>query len=400
MSDAAVIVEGVSKWFKLGSTGATSLKQRLVTDRRREDEGFWALKDIDLTVEAGETFGLLGHNGSGKSTLLKCIARTLTPTSGSIMAAGRVAALLELGAGFHPDLTGRENVRLNGSILGMQPAEVDARMDDIFEFAEIPAFADVPVRHYSSGMFARLGFAVAVNLEPDVLLVDEVLAVGDEVFQRKCIGEVRRFQREGRTIVFVSHSADLIRATCDRAAVLDHGRLMMVGEPPAAIRTLRDLYLGRGEHLADDLRRPEVLVQRASARITGVRIDEIDGRTWRRPGEPLVIEVGVEIDDELRDDVVVAMEMHDAEGRRLMGVNSHLLGVTPPAATGRHTALFEFDRIPLLGGVYHLSFGLHDPDVSTSFDHRDQKDTLRIENNTPQEGLVDLSPTIRWFKGN
>ena len=192
--------------------------------KKRGHKDFWALRDIDLDIAEGETVGLLGHNGSGKSTLLKCVGGILSPTEGEIRVRGRIASLLELGAGFHPDLTGRENVFLNASILGMAKRDIEQRLDEIVAFAELEAFIDEQVKHYSSGMYVRLGFAVAINVEPDVLLVDEVLSVGDEAFQQKCLDRVRGFQQDGRTIIFVSHAADLVRRICDRVMVLDHGR--------------------------------------------------------------------------------------------------------------------------------------------------------------------------------
>ena len=197
--------------------------------RRPGHVEFEALHDISCAIDQGETVGILGHNGSGKSTLLKCIAGILTPTSGQVRVAGRLASLLELGAGFHPDLTGRENVYINAAFYGMARKETDRRFDEIVDFAELQQFIDEPVKHYSSGMYVRLGFAVAVNLDPDVLLVDEVLAVGDEVFQAKCLSRIKQFQAEGRTIVFVTHDAATVRQVCDRAIVLDHGRLVLDG---------------------------------------------------------------------------------------------------------------------------------------------------------------------------
>src|SRR5471030_1345108 len=198
-------------------------------------EDFVALDDIDIDIEQGTTVGILGHNGSGKSTLLKCVAGILQPNEGEIVTRGRLAALLELGAGFHPELTGRENVYMNASILGLTKRDINKVFDEIVAFSELDKFIDMQVRHYSSGMYVRLGFAVAVNVEPDILLVDEVLAVGDEAFQRKCLDHVKKFQREGRTIVVVSHSPDAIRMNCGRAMVMNHGRVITVDEPGEAI---------------------------------------------------------------------------------------------------------------------------------------------------------------------
>ena len=246
MAEPAIVVDGVTKSFKIYREKAQSAKERMIRVGRNPHEVFKALDDVSFEVAEGETFALLGHNGSGKSTLLKCVAGTLRPNSGRIVCRGRLAALLELGAGFHPDLTGRENIYLNGSILGFSRVQVDRIFDDIVEFSELGDFIDNQVKHYSSGMYARLGFAVAINVEPEILLVDEVLAVGDESFQRKCIDRVRQLQADGRTILLVSHAADLVRQLANRAAVLDHGHLVDVAEPGEAIRTLRETLAGRG----------------------------------------------------------------------------------------------------------------------------------------------------------
>ena len=193
----AVEVNDVSKRFRIGDEKVRSLKEKVIKFRRHHYQDFWALKEVGFTVEQGETVGLLGHNGSGKSTLLKLIGGIMQPTTGDIRVRGRLASLLELGAGFHPDLTGRENVFLNASILGMSRKETEARFDEIVEFSELEQFIDLQVKHYSSGMYVRLGFAVAVNVDPDVLLVDEVLAVGDETFQAKCLDRIHEFQARG-----------------------------------------------------------------------------------------------------------------------------------------------------------------------------------------------------------
>jgi len=213
---AAIEIEHVSKRFRLYHEKFTSLKERLLHWGKIPYEDFWALQDIELRVEKGESIGLLGHNGSGKSTLLKCIAGILRPTEGEIRSAGRMAALLELGAGFQPDLSGRENIYLNASILGMKRAEIDKRFDAIVSFAgeQVERMIDNQVKYYSSGMYVRLGFAVAINVDPEILLVDEVLAVGDEDFQRKCLDRVKEFQEDGGTLVVVTHSPDMVRQVC------------------------------------------------------------------------------------------------------------------------------------------------------------------------------------------
>src|SRR5262249_11287874 len=198
--------------------------------RRRTSEEFWALRDVSFAVEHGRSFGVIGENGSGKSTLLKIVAGILRPTQGSVRVDGRLAALLELGSGFHPDLTGRENIFLNASVLGFSRAEIERRLDSIVEFAELERFIDTPLKHYSSGMTVRLGFAVAINTDPDILITDEVLSVGDEAFQRKCMDRIDDLMRRGKTIIFVSHGLEQVRYVCTDAIWLDHGQVRAAGK--------------------------------------------------------------------------------------------------------------------------------------------------------------------------
>ena len=241
-SEPVIRVDGVSKRFVLHKD--KSVKDRILYFRSREKSktDFWALRGVTFDVALGETVGLIGHNGSGKSTLLKVIGGIFSPTDGNIYRRGRVAALLELGAGFHPDLSGRENVYLNAAILGMTTAETDSVFDDIVEFSGIGEFIESQVKFYSSGMYVRLAFAVAVHSDPDLLLVDEVLAVGDEPFQQKCMNKIRQFQREGRTIVLVSHSAEQVADVCSRTIVLDGGVIVHDGGVGEGIRVLREGY--------------------------------------------------------------------------------------------------------------------------------------------------------------
>jgi ABC-type polysaccharide/polyol phosphate transport system ATPase subunit len=237
-----VKIENLTKRFVIRKE--KSLKERIVNFGRsnKHKEDFYALRDVSLEIRAGETLGLVGHNGSGKSTLLKSIGGIIQPNSGTIMRRGQLAALLELGAGFHPDLTGRENVYLNGSILGLTRETIEGAFDDIVAFSEIGEFIDTQVKFYSSGMYVRLAFAVAVHVNPDILLVDEVLAVGDEPFQQKCMEKIRQFQKDGRTIVLVTHSADQIQDVCDRVVVLKRGEVVFDGDTKQGLKALRKSF--------------------------------------------------------------------------------------------------------------------------------------------------------------
>jgi ABC-2 type transport system ATP-binding protein len=232
VNDIAIRVEDVSKRFRVYHELNQTLKSIVMRRRRATYDDFWALRNVGLDIPQGSTFGLIGDNGSGKSTLLKTIARILWPDTGEVVTRGSIAALLEVGSGFHPELSGRDNVFLNGSILGMRRAEIERKFDEIVDFAGVGEFIDQPVKNYSSGMYVRLGFSVAIHVEPEILLVDEILAVGDAAFQLKCAEKFADFKREGRTVVLVSHSMPSLQAMCDEVAWLSHGELVEAG--PAA----------------------------------------------------------------------------------------------------------------------------------------------------------------------
>jgi lipopolysaccharide transport system ATP-binding protein len=229
VSNIAVSVDHVSKKFRLYHERNQSLKSAIMRGRLSVHEDFWALKDVSFEVPTGSTFGLIGSNGSGKSTLLKCLTKIYYPEQGSITANGRLAGLLEVGSGFHPELSGRENIYLNGSILGMGKKEIARKFDEIVDFSGVEQFIDQPVKNYSSGMYVRLGFSVAINVDPDVLVVDEVLAVGDADFQEKCRQKFAEFKAAGKTVILVSHSMGSVQDMCDHAAWLSHGELVTVG---------------------------------------------------------------------------------------------------------------------------------------------------------------------------
>jgi ABC-type polysaccharide/polyol phosphate transport system ATPase subunit len=405
---AAIEIDAVTKVFKLYKEKAKSAKERVIRAGRNPHTPFHALRDVSLEVAEGETLALLGHNGSGKSTLLKCVAGTLRPTSGRITTRGRLAALLELGAGFHPDLTGRENVYLNGSILGFSKAQVGRIFDDVVDFAELHEFIDMQVKHYSSGMFARLGFAVAINVEPDVLLVDEVLSVGDEAFQRKCLDRVRQLQRDGRTILLVSHATDTVRQIADRAAVFDHGRMIEIGEVGDAIRTFRE-SLNRDHEAHHEIDAPQTAVDPvtgelpvviapielvpepgAEVHITSVEVEyERPDLGAALPGRPVTISVGYAATGMITD-VVFAIDIFDDEARRILGTTTDVLNQPIHAVAGDGHVRFYFEELPLLDGTFHLSFMIHTRDGGTVYDTRDYEDSFQVINRTRTRGLVKI----------
>lgn len=241
-------IKDVSKSFKIYHDKATTLKERLLFLRSSKADVFWALKDINLTIKSGKTVGLIGHNGSGKSTLLKLITKIIYPTTGEIITHGRVSSLLELGAGFHPDFTGRENIYINASIFGLSRREIDSKLESIIEFSELRDFIDSPIRTYSSGMYTRLAFSVAVHVSPDILLIDEILAVGDINFQKKCIAKIKEFKKKGVTMVFVSHNMNDVLEICDSVVWLDKGRMIEYGDTEAIAEKYLDEMNRRGNN--------------------------------------------------------------------------------------------------------------------------------------------------------
>lgn len=370
----AIVVDNISKVFKLHDNPVYSVKERMLNMGRSKYREFVALEPMSLSISTGTTLGILGHNGSGKSTLLKVVSGILKPTTGQIRLRGRLASLLELGAGFHPELTGRENVYINAAFLGISRKEIEKRFDDIVEFSELNEFIDEPVKHYSSGMYVRLGFAVAVNLDPDVLLVDEVLAVGDEVFQRKCLDRVRQFQQEGRTIVVVTHAADVVRQVCQRAIVLDHGKLVADGAPGDAIRIFR-------EHLHGTL--VEAAPKDTDAgplKITDVRIHHprSSERKYLQPGEPLTIEVSYATDRTV-EAPTLSISILSLEGQAVFALDLDLPALGIGSLHGSGTITVPFTSVPLLDGRYTLSLRLtdrHDADLRVARDGRDEFEVL------------------------
>lgn len=407
--EPAVRVSGVSKRFRLYHERSASMKDRLLHPGRLSYEDLWALRELDLDIAEGETVGILGHNGSGKSTLLKTICGVLRPTTGQVAVRGKLAGLLELGAGFQPELSGRDNVYLNGSMLGLSKREVDRVFDEVVDFAELEQFIDNQVKFYSSGMYVRLGFAVAVTVNPDVLVVDEVLAVGDERFQRKCIDRIKRFQREGRTIIFVTHSVDQVRAICDRAVVLDHGELVADGRPGEAVASFRDHLLRSGGPLLPGLFEDEVpedddgdgdaaakLVAPASraAVVLGARV--VQGQ--RRPGEPvtsgapLTIEVDYEIRREL-DHPAVVLELRRPTGWKLLRTSSTIAGCELSGAVGSGTVQFATPWFPFRDGGFEIAAGVETA-TGELVDWLDPADEFQVVNHSRASGSIDLELVV------
>lgn len=370
MSSQAVNVSGLWKNFRLYHEKNQYLKAAILRGRRARYEEFWALRGIDFTVPTGTTFGVIGSNGSGKSTLLKCLTGILTPDKGSVTVKGRISALLELGAGFHPELSGRENVFMNGAILGLSKKEITAKFDDIVEFAGLENFIDTPVKNYSSGMFVRLGFAVAAHVEPEVLLIDEVLSVGDESFQRKCAERIEQFRREGRTIVFVSHGLVQVEQLCETCAWLEKGELKMVGPSAEVI----SMYQGDSHHAQ---RVEGELGQRwgsGEAQIVAVRVCDSDGRT----SSVLTTMEGASIEVDLTShmplqDPVVTLRIDTLSGHPVWGSSTRRNGLSLGMLDGPAKVSIRMESLPLLEGVYDLTVGLTDHTEMHPYDHWEKR---------------------------
>jgi ABC-type polysaccharide/polyol phosphate transport system ATPase subunit len=354
----AVVAAGVSRRFRVSAQPTKTIKELIVRRNRARARDVVALHEISFTVDAGESVGVVGRNGSGKTTLLRLIAGIFAPSAGTIEVGGSVGSLLGLGAGFHPDFTGRENVFLNGSLHGLPRRLVRERMDEIVAFAELERFIDLPVRTYSAGMYMRLGFSVATHLEPDVLLLDEVFAVGDEAFQRKCFGKIFEFKRRGGTIFFVSHAAAAVESLCERALLLRSGRLDLDGPTHDAISRYQALLAEED----DPEERGAGLQEWGSgeARVTDVRLEDEDGAQRRQylAGEPLVALLRVEVDPGLTPPQV-ALEVHGAPGGLVAAASQPLadLGWEPG---GAHWLRFEVDSLPLADGRFEVAVSLAD----------------------------------------
>jgi len=355
-----IVVDRVSRTFRVYPKAQRTIKDVFVSRGRTGAREVQALRDVSLSAEPGDAVGLVGRNGSGKTTLLRLVSGIIKPTSGRIEAGGRIASLLELGAGFHPDFSGRENVYLNGSIHGLSRKRVRESMDEIVAFAELERFIDLPVRTYSSGMFMRLGFSVAAHIEADVLLLDEVFAVGDEQFQRKCFGKIAEFKNRGGTIVFVSHDAQAVERLCDRAVLLRQGEVAFDGETREAIAAYRALLAA--ETNPDELGAGLREWGSGEARIVTAQLldDDGDERVQLAAGEAatvrlvVVAEPGVSaprVSLELRDDggLVLGTALQDTDE---LGWNG---------GGGERELRFRLPRLPLADGRFHLRFALTDP---------------------------------------
>lgn len=395
--EVAVEALGVSKKFKLVHERNNSIKAALMRGRRTVSEDFWALRDVSFAVRQGETFGLIGENGSGKSTMLKCLTRILRPNEGSTRVEGKVSALLELGAGFHPELSGRENVFLNGAILGLSQRELRRRFDQIVDFAGIGPFIDEPVKNYSSGMYVRLGFSVAINVDPDVLFVDEVLAVGDEAFMRKCNEKFAELKRAGKTIVLVSHGLAGVQNLCDQVAWFSHGHLMQVGTP----REVIEAYTGTVQSDREIDEEGHTRWGSGEGRITGVSFRTPAGEPAQRlhSGETVTLRLNYSMDSAI-EKPVFAISIATLEGFQVTGPNTRDAGCVPDKLQGNGYVDVTFDPLQLLPGSYDLTVSLFDFTCMHPYDVRQNVLRFDVERGPIKEGTGVVSLGGRWKIGD
>jgi lipopolysaccharide transport system ATP-binding protein len=374
MKNYAIQIENLSKSYEIGvmkkhhdtlrDTISAGLKNTLSKKKNNPDNIIWALKDISFNVHAGEAMGIIGRNGAGKSTLLKILSQITEPTTGKAIINGRVGSLLEVGTGFHWELTGRENIYLNGAILGMTRKEIERKFDEIVSFAEIEKFLDTPVKRYSSGMFVRLGFAVAAHLEPEILIVDEVLAVGDTEFQKRCLGKMDDIASSGRTVLFVSHNMNVIQRLCNRTVLIDNGKVISIGKTEDVVKSyINNTQEGtRPDQWIDILK-----VRRSShevpvAYFTQIRYSSKNPDLNFMPYSDGPLEMQLRIhSDASRSINGLAISLWDKYGTLLVNVDSLTLGKSINLSAGENEILFNISQLHLKPGIYTVGLWLYNP---------------------------------------
>ncbi len=392
MTKSAVVVQDVWKNFRLYREKNQYIKAAILRGRRARYDEFWALKGVSFEVPVGSTFGIIGSNGSGKSTMLKCLARILVPDRGTVDINGRVAPLLELGAGFHPELSGRENVFLNGAILGLTKKEVTNRYDGIVEFAGLHNFIDTPIKNYSSGMVIRLGFAIAVNVDPEILLIDEVLAVGDSAFQLKCMEKIEEFRAAGKTIIFVSHGLSQVEQLCEQALWLDKGEMRSLGPSADVVAEYSaESHGARPQGPKQRNRWGSGEIQISSARLC----DQTGGETSViRTGESLRLIVhGTSVSS---DQVFgLRARINHLHGTQVALLSTRRSGIQFSTRNKAFEVSLEVPGLALLNGTFDLSITITDPHELHEYDHLEKVVRFDVDQGQLlEEGLVSLSP--RW----
>ena len=396
MSTPAIRVDSLWKNFRLYHERNRYLKAAMLRGRRARYEEFWALQDVSLTVAKGATVGVIGSNGSGKTTLLKCLTGIYTPERGSVHIEGNVAALLELGAGFHAELSGTENIYLNGSILGMSKKEIDNKFDSIVEFAGLEQFIDTPVKNFSSGMVVRLGFSIATHVEPEVLLIDEILAVGDQAFQRKSTEKIEQFRRDGRTILVVSHSLGLVQQLCDTVVWLEKGHVKMTGPASDVISEYTGTTYG---NFAREDASSKTRWGSGEAQITQVTTLDASEQpidTLSSGGE---FRLRLELNSHVRiESPVLRVQMETMSGELVWSTTTQRGTATLRVLDGPAVAMLQIPSLPLADGTYYVSVSITDATGTTEFDHCQHWAKIHVVGGQPNDGGVVALPSS-WSIG-
>ncbi len=392
MTDNAIEVRNLGKSYRAQGVGAPTLYRTLsrLLQGKKQDR-FWALQDVSFDIKRGSTIGVIGPNGSGKSSLLGLLAGTVTPTSGTVRTVGRISSLLELGAGFHPEMSGRENVILNASILGIPREDVMRRMDHIIEFAGLKDFIDMPVKHYSSGMYVRLGFAVAVEINPDILLIDEVLAVGDVAFQNKCLDRIRQFQQAGKTLLLVSHALETVEQFCDEAFLILDGRMAERGPPSDVIFTYLKNYMLR----IGKLHVEEFGTRQAEIKQVVLRDHEGRETTEFVSGKSMHIEIHYQANEQI-ESPVFGFGIKSANGVHVFGSNTQIEQYAIPAIRDQGIVRIRLEPLTLREGSFFLSLSCHSPDHKVQYHRLEDWIAFSVVDNTDREGLIHLDNYWEW----
>ena len=436
VNDYAVSIKNVTKRYRIHYEKNPSLKETIIHLRRTKFSEFLALNDVSFDVRRGETLGIIGPNGSGKSTMLKLISRILKPTKGEVIVNGTISALLELGAGFHPDLTGRENIFINAAILGMKRKDVEKKFSEIVAFSELEKFIDMPVKNYSSGMYMRLGFSVAINVNPDILLVDEVLAVGDQAFQAKCYKVIYDFIKQGKTIIIVSHDLGTIQDLCNRVIFLKNGRIEQMGGPVAVVNSYRkyveNIEIERAHEQQKEERKKifQTIIENNQKVISGEDIDRLaatnlgnnvinrfgsgdaeitDIRLLDSKGQQIDYckygdEVSIEFDAVFKaevEDPIFGIRIVDFKGNTVYGTNNRLNNiVTGVLKDGDRVKVVFKNTIVLMGGMYYVSPAVGYKDFRTYCDWVNNMLTLNVIKHEKAEGIADLNTSMSILRNN
>tara|TARA_R110001583_G_scaffold152016_1_gene303814 strand:+ start:14681 stop:15865 length:1185 start_codon:yes stop_codon:yes gene_type:complete len=382
-SDIAIKVNNLTKTYHIYEHPKDRLLQMLWRGKKQFYQEFSALKDVSFNVTKGDSVGILGHNGAGKSTLLQLLTGTLSSTSGQVQVNGRVAALLELGAGFNPDFSGKENVYMNASILGLSKIEIDNKYEDILAFASIGDFIHRPVKTYSSGMYVRLAFAVAVHTDPDILIIDEALAVGDVRFQMKCLQHMEDMKEKGTTIFFVSHSPEQVKRFCNKAIWLDKGKVKGNGTSSAICDQYKD-FMSVDEETIGSIPECQSISSELPVRIISSELD----RTILEPKDPINLTVEYEISDDVVDGLLIGIAIYTADRKYIFGPNTFLEGIDIPNTKGKHKICYKIPVLPLLPGTFSFDIGVFTNKGLVTLDYLTMVEEFQVVSDYVSEGLI------------